>query len=147
MVSCRPSERNLGAEEEGVFGIAILAGGRAPGEARALVVEHLLDVAVERPVEARRPGEGLVHGLGGVDEAGVDCFPTELAAIDARPDLPGNQAFIWIGNADFSTPGQLRYAYAGGNTIVSGNLDSDQQAEFQIVLTGHFTLIAGDFVL
>ncbi len=70
-----------------------------------------------------------------------------LAAIDARPDLPGNQAFIWIGDADFSTPGQLRYAYAGGNTIVSGNLDSDQLAEFQIVLTGHFTLIAGDFVL
>ena len=62
-------------------------------------------------------------------------------------DKPGNQAFIWIGDADFSTPGQLRYAYAGGNTIVSGNLDSDQLAEFQIVLTGHFTLIAGDFVL
>jgi Ca2+-binding RTX toxin-like protein len=47
----------------------------------------------------------------------------DLAAIDARLDLAGNQAFTWIGGAGFSGPGQLRYGYSGSDTIISGSVD------------------------
>lgn len=62
----------------------------------------------------------------------------DLRDIDANTLLPFNQAFTYIGNAQFHNvlgvyvPGELRYA--GG--ILSGNTDTDAAVEFQIQLVG-----------
>ena len=71
----------------------------------------------------------------------------DLSDIDARPDVSGNQAFTFINKSAFSSPGQVCYSQSNGNTIVSGNTDFDSSAEFQIELTGLYTLSAADFVL
>ncbi|MBA3447437.1 MAG: M10 family metallopeptidase C-terminal domain-containing protein [Pseudaminobacter sp.] len=70
-----------------------------------------------------------------------------LADIDANANLAGNQAFSFVGGAAFSGSGQLNYAFSGNNTIVSGNIDSDAAAEFQVVLAGRHFLIGDDFVV
>ncbi len=70
-----------------------------------------------------------------------------LANIDANTTLNGNQVFVWVGAADFSAAGQLRYYFSGGKTIISGSVDGDTVSEFQISLEGRFVPIAGDFVL
>lgn len=71
----------------------------------------------------------------------------DVADIDARPDAVGNQSFRWSGTLAFSAPGQLRYAWSGETTVISGNTDSDSSAEFQVVLAGRFSLAADDFIL
>ncbi len=77
----------------------------------------------------------------------LDVDTIDLSDLDARAATSGNQAFAWVGGGAFTAAGQLRYSYSGTDTIISGNTDTDSASEFQIVLTGHFTLIAGDFVL
>ena len=71
-----------------------------------------------------------------------------LSAIDANSLVGGNQAFTFIGAAAFSgVAGQLRFEQAGGNTFVSGDVNGDRVADFQIELTGPITPVASDFVL
>lgn len=72
----------------------------------------------------------------------------DLSLIDANGNLPGDQAFTFIGDQGFSgTAGELRLGYNNGNTIVAGDLNGDDDADFTIVLTGHHELVAGDFIL
>ncbi|HEV2898373.1 MAG TPA: M10 family metallopeptidase C-terminal domain-containing protein [Pseudaminobacter sp.] len=71
----------------------------------------------------------------------------DLADIDANANLSGNQAFRFVGGGAFTSAGQLRYAFSGTDTIVSGNTDSDSTPEFQLALSGHHYLIADDFVV
>jgi len=72
----------------------------------------------------------------------------DLAAIDANTGLVGNQAFSFIGDGDFSShAGQLRAIFSGANTLIAGDANGDGHADFNILLTGHITLGAGDFVL
>ena len=62
--------------------------------------------------------------------------------------MGGDQAFAWIGDAAFSgTAGELRFAFAGNTTTVTGDTDGDGAADFALWLTGQITLVAGDFVL
>jgi Ca2+-binding RTX toxin-like protein len=77
--------------------------------------------------------------------AGTDEI--DLAAVDAV-DGGTDDAFSFVGAAAFSgTAGELRAGAAGTNTLVSGDLDGDAVADFQILLTGAHTLSAGDFLL
>ncbi|HEY9346300.1 MAG TPA: M10 family metallopeptidase C-terminal domain-containing protein, partial [Inquilinus sp.] len=72
----------------------------------------------------------------------------DLAGIDARFTVAGNQAFSFIGTAAFTgVAGQLHYWHDAGRTIVSGDVNGNRTADFNIVLTGTIALIAGDFVL
>jgi Ca2+-binding RTX toxin-like protein len=74
----------------------------------------------------------------------------DLSAIDANSRLGGNQAFTFLdvaGSAFTRVAGQLHYEYSGGNTIVSGDINGDGVAEFQIQLNGLHTLSASDFSL
>ena len=73
----------------------------------------------------------------------------DLAAIDANSvGGTANDTFSFVGAAAFSgTAGELRARAAGSNTLVSGDLDGDAVADFQILLTGTQTLSAGDFLL
>jgi hypothetical protein len=60
----------------------------------------------------------------------------------------GNQAFTWIGSAAFSNvAGQLHMTTAAGITVVSGDINGDHVADFQIELQGNVTLTAVDFIL
>lgn len=71
----------------------------------------------------------------------------DLCDIDANGVLAGNQAFVWRGADAFTGAGQLRYVQSGGVTIIQGSTDADAAAEFEIQLTGAFTLSASDFIL
>jgi hypothetical protein len=55
-----------------------------------------------------------------------------LTAIDANPKLRGDQAFSWIGSAQFGgKAGELRYfsettADGSSNTVVQGDINGDK---------------------
>ncbi len=77
---------------------------------------------------------------------GTDLF--NFSAIDADTTTAGNQAFSFIGAAGFSgTAGQLRSVSQASITLVSGDVDGDSAADFELELTGAFVLDAGDFIL
>jgi len=61
----------------------------------------------------------------------------DLRDIDANVNNTGNQAFVWIGSAAFSAPGQLRYA----NGMLQGSVDSDAAPEFEVELVGAPNLV------
>lgn len=77
---------------------------------------------------------------------GVDWI--DLGSIDANAATVGDQAFRFIGAALYShQAGELRYAYSGSDTVIAGDVNGDGASDFQIVLTGHIVLQAGDFIL
>jgi Ca2+-binding RTX toxin-like protein len=79
-------------------------------------------------------------------EATVDKI--DLSAIDADTALGGKQAFTFIGGGAFTgAKGELRYAYVGGDTHITANLNGDRKPEFEIVLSGIHTLSSNDFFL
>ena len=76
----------------------------------------------------------------------------DLSAIDANSTTIGNNAFTFIGTGVFSGggaagAGQLRYSFAGTNTVVEGDVDGNGTADFEIQLTGIHTMTAADMVL
>ena len=71
-----------------------------------------------------------------------------LLNIDANTILGGNQAFTFIGAAGFhGVAGELRSAVASGNSIVSGDVNGDGNADFSILVAGITNLHASDFFL
>lgn len=71
----------------------------------------------------------------------------DLALIDARSDLAGDQAFVLDAGGAF-TIGEIRQAVTGSNLVVSLNLDTDADPEASLVLVGRTTLLAAtDFFL
>jgi len=83
----------------------------------------------------------------------TDFAPSEgdridLSAIDANAARQGNQAFIFIGKADFSgKAGELRYERSGAETHVYGDTDGDGVADLAILLDTGVNLRAGHFEL
>ncbi len=69
----------------------------------------------------------------------------DVSAIDANVDIPGDQAFTFIGNAMFSAAGQLRYDSVTG--IIQGSVSNALTADFEIKLNGAPSMIAEDFIL
>lgn len=69
----------------------------------------------------------------------------DLTGIDADADTASNQAFSYIGSADFSAnaTGELRLQ----DGVLYGSTDADAEAEFAIELTGVTELAAADFLL
>jgi Ca2+-binding RTX toxin-like protein len=84
-----------------------------------------------------------------VDFEGTDAINLSL---DANTLVAGNQDFDLIdtdsGMGQFTgQAGQLRYKYAGGSTIIEGDVNGDKKADFQIELLGHYALSESDIVL
>jgi Ca2+-binding RTX toxin-like protein len=76
----------------------------------------------------------------------------DLAAIDAKTGLSGDQAFSFIGTNTFpgggsAGAGKLRYEHTGSETHILGDVNGDGVADFMIVLTGQLDLQSGDFIL
>ncbi|MET0744603.1 MAG: cadherin domain-containing protein [Microvirga sp.] len=77
-----------------------------------------------------------------------DIDHIDLRTIDARTDLPGNNAFGFIGFNPFSGhSGELRLKDSGSNIIVQGDRNGDGRSDFEIVVKEVATLHAGDFLL
>ena len=71
-----------------------------------------------------------------------------LANIDAKSATAANDAFKFIGTKAFSKEaGQLRYDQFGGNSYVSGDVNGDAIADFQIEIVGSVKFAASDFIL
>jgi len=71
-----------------------------------------------------------------------------LSAIDASSKAGGDQAFAFMGSADFTgKAGELHAILAGDDTLIEGDVNGDAKADFQIELPGIHTLAASDFIL
>lgn len=69
----------------------------------------------------------------------------DLHDLDANAALSGNQNFIFIGSATFSSAGQVRFDSAKHILYVSN--DADTTAEFAVQLNGVTSLQSSDFIL
>jgi serralysin len=74
--------------------------------------------------------------------SGPDADIIDLSAIHAK----GGGALFFINFGHFEgAPGQVRESFSGGNTIVSGDVNGDGNADFSIALKGHLFLSDADF--
>lgn len=68
----------------------------------------------------------------------------DLSGIDANIKASGDQAFSYIGSKDFTgKAGQLKYS----DGHLTGDINGDKIADFQIDLNNHHSLVASDFLL
>jgi Ca2+-binding RTX toxin-like protein len=71
-----------------------------------------------------------------------------LNAVDANTAVAGDQAFSFIGTADFTgTAGELRYYVSGVDCYVQGDMNGDGVADFVLAVYNNTSLVTGDFVL
>ncbi len=71
-----------------------------------------------------------------------------MRGIDADITTGGDQNFNFVGDADFSgTAGELRSIISDGRTFISGDVDGDGMADFQLILDGEITLLGSDIIL
>lgn len=126
----------------------ILIGGPRPDE---LVGDGGRDTFVYNAITDSRAGpeardfiNGFTHGLDVID----------LSLIDANARTPEvNDAFNFIGKQPFSgkwgaSAGELNYAEYGGNwNIISGDVDGDGTADFQIFVNLTHWMTGSDFIL
>jgi Ca2+-binding RTX toxin-like protein len=68
----------------------------------------------------------------------------DVSAIDANTTLAGNQAFTFIGVANFSALGQIRFA---GGGLMQFNNTGNNNADMEISLTGAPNVTVGGFIL
>ncbi|MEO4000196.1 calcium-binding protein [Mesorhizobium sp. CAU 1732] len=70
-----------------------------------------------------------------------------LAAIDANASAAGDQAFSFIGTGNFTgVAGQLRYAAFGNTCLVTGDVNGDSVADFQIAVNNTNFMAGTDFI-
>ena len=115
------------------------------------------------------PGHDVLDGGGGQDRfiyhaitespagAGhhdvIDHFAqgqdlVDLFAIDADTTHPGNNAFTFIGSSHFQHAGDLRAVSTATLAFVSGDVDGDGKADFQLTFDNPgLTLTSSDFIL
>ena len=129
-----------GDELNGGTGDDRLIGGLGPddltgGEGSDTFVYYALDESL--------PGENhdIISDFVGNGVVAGDLI--DVSAIDANASADGDQAFIFIGSAAFSAPGQLRYA----DGLLQGTVSFDLQPEFEVRLADAPTLTGFDLVL
>jgi len=72
----------------------------------------------------------------------------DLSDIDTLTATGGDDAFSLLGTAaDTGAGATLRYAQAGGNTLVFGDAEANGGGDFSIQINGLVTLDASDFIL
>ena len=109
-------------------------------------------------------GSDLITGGGGADRFftwGSDGSPPQapdhvtdfsrsqgdkIVAGDGKEDVPGFQAYQFVGNKEFSGVGQLRWYHEDGHTIVEGNNAVKEGADMVFVLDTMVNLQASDFI-
>ncbi|WP_438755068.1 cadherin domain-containing protein [Pararhizobium sp. O133] len=82
------------------------------------------------------------------DFSGTAGDRIDLSTIDASTKSAGDQAFSFIGAAEFTgKAGELRFYKTSANTYVYGDVNGDAKADFAIHLDDAVTLTKGYFVL
>lgn len=72
----------------------------------------------------------------------------DLSLIDTNSVKEGDQAFKFVGTADFTgKAGQISYESDGSQTFVHADIDGDAVSDLTIILDGKFKLDADSFVL
>jgi Ca2+-binding RTX toxin-like protein len=104
------------------------------------------DAFVYESVKDSRPGENYRDEI---LDWGFGKDRIDLHLIDANTKVLGNQAFSWIGSKAFSGhAGDLRFAPDHDGVVVSGDVNGDRKADFQIEVHGTKVLLAAaDFYL
>jgi Ca2+-binding RTX toxin-like protein len=101
-------------------------------------------------------GWASVQETGAYDAATIDTIldfnpaqgdKIDLHYIDANKSIAGDQAFTFVGTADFSVPGQIRYFNIGNETFIVLNTDGNPDNDAAIHLSGVLTPDASWFVL
>ncbi len=83
-----------------------------------------------------------------MDWSSVQKDKISLSGIDANSLVSGNQAFKFVGTAEFShAAGQLRYEHSGGDTFIEGDVDGDAVGDFQIIIDATVTLTSAFIIL
>ncbi|WP_342236867.1 calcium-binding protein [Inquilinus sp. OTU3971] len=124
---------------EGGWGDDILVGGRG---ADGLQSDRGADIIrVDR----------LVESLPGEEDTILDFSISDtidLSRIDADLTTAGEQAFAFIGTADFSgSAGELRTEVVGNDLRLLADADGDQVADFAVTVTGVTGMAKDDFIL
>ena len=78
-------------------------------------------------------------------QSGIDIL--DLRSIDADSTQAGNQAFDFIGRAQFSDAGQLRMTMSDGDPYVAADRDGDGHADMSIRLLSMTYLLGNDIML
>ena len=65
-----------------------------------------------------------------------DADRIDLASIDARGGVAGDQAFAFLGTGALTGAGQLRFAFVGLGTLIQGSTDADAAPELELQLAG-----------
>jgi Ca2+-binding RTX toxin-like protein len=104
------------------------------------------DIFVFRALEDSTPGARGRDTI--LDFSRKQKDKIDLRAIDAKDGTGRNDAFKFVGEADFSgKSGELRVAKVGASTFVYGDVDGNGKADFAIKLDGTFNLGKADFLL
>lgn len=92
-------------------------------------------------------GGDVAIAFEGVRAPGGDVI--DLRGIDANTGIAGNQAFVWSASG---TAGTLSLSDVNGNTVVTGHVNNDRVADFQLIIAdgsavsaSHYT--ADEFLL
>ncbi|MDZ3838128.1 MAG: calcium-binding protein [Rhodospirillales bacterium] len=104
------------------------------------------DVTDSSPGEANRD---VILAFDGVGKAAGDRI--DLATIDAKPGISGNQAFTFKGAGAITGPGQVHVVASGDDTLVRANTGGSLDPELEILVkdgaAGPSQWVAGDFIL
>lgn len=80
--------------------------------------------------------------------AGGGTDKIDLSFIDATSSLVGNQSFLFVGSAGFSSAnGEVMVTTVGDKSVVMVDNDGDAAAEMVIIVEGVTGLTANDFIL
>ena len=72
----------------------------------------------------------------------------DLSVIDANTGTAGDQAFVFIGSAQFhNIAGELRFDILQDGALIQGDTNGDGKFDFGLYLAGFTVPVAGDFVL
>ena len=77
-------------------------------------------------------------------QIGADII--DLSQLDAIAG-GGDDAFNFVGSGPLQNAGDLRAFASGANTIIAGDVNGDQTADFHILLQGNIAITATDFNL
>jgi Ca2+-binding RTX toxin-like protein len=117
---------------EGGAGIDTLTGGAGAD-----------DFVFRKPTDSRTAGPDVITDFNHKEGDDID-----LHFLDASTRKSSNQAFTFIGKADFSgKAGELHYVKDGRDVLVEGDRNGDGSADFAILVEDVSKLVKADFIL
>jgi Ca2+-binding RTX toxin-like protein len=95
-------------------------------------------------------GRDVIEDFSGINALNAEHDLIDLASIDAKKGVAGDQAFKFIGSHHFhDRKGELHVLHKSGFFLVEGDTNGDGRADFQIEVhsVGDAALVKDDFVL